>query len=98
MASERDKAFGSLPSWLVASEDYRPNSDRDGFLARHGDPLDRRKLLVRLSAKGEAAAATLVDEHAQWIASLFADFTPDEMQLLSGLLEKAWRKTDRGAA
>ena len=24
------------------------------------------------------------------------DFTPDEMQLLSGLLEKAWRKTDKG--
>lgn len=72
--------------------------ERDGFLARHADQVDRRKLLVRLSAKGEAAATTLVDEHAQWIASLFADFTPDEMQLLSGLLEKAWRKTDRGAA
>ena len=72
--------------------------ERDGFLARHPDQVDRRKLLVRLSAKGEAAAATLVDEHAQWIASLFADFTPDEMRLLSALLEKAWRKTDRGAA
>ncbi|MNK53246.1 putative HTH-type transcriptional regulator [compost metagenome] len=72
--------------------------ERDGFLARHPDQFDRRKLLVRLSPKGEAAAATLVDEHAQWIASLFADFTPVEMQLLSALLEKAWRKTDRGAA
>ncbi|SFB55438.1 DNA-binding transcriptional regulator, MarR family [Janthinobacterium sp. 344] len=71
--------------------------ERDGFLARHADPLDRRKLLVRLSAKGEAIAATLVDEHAQWIASLFADFTADEMHCLSALLEKAWRKTDRGA-
>ncbi|KAB8064678.1 MarR family transcriptional regulator [Janthinobacterium violaceinigrum] len=70
--------------------------ERDGFLARHADQLDRRKLLVRLSAKGEAAAATLVDEHAQWIASLFADFTQQEMQLLSSLLEKAWRKTDSG--
>ena len=70
--------------------------ERDGFLARHADQLDRRKLLVRLSPKGAAAAATLVDEHAQWIASLFADFTPDEMQLLSALLEKAWRKTDKG--
>ena len=71
--------------------------ERDGFLARHADPSDRRKLQVRLSAKGEGAAATLVDEHAQWIASLFADFTPQDMQLLSALLEKAWRKTDRGA-
>lgn len=71
--------------------------ERDGFLARHPDQFDRRKLFVRLSAKGKAAAATLVDEHAQWIASLFADFTPAEMQLLSTLLEKAWRKTDRGA-
>ncbi len=70
--------------------------ERDGFLARHADQVDRRKLLVRLSAKGEAAASTLVDEHAQWIASLFADFTPDEMRLLSTLLEKAWRKTDKG--
>jgi DNA-binding MarR family transcriptional regulator len=72
--------------------------ERDGFLARHADTLDRRKLLVRLSAKGEAAAATLVDEHAQWIASLFADFTAEEMRVLSSLLEKAWRKTDRAAA
>ena len=72
--------------------------ERDGFLARHADLLDRRKLLVRLSAKGEAAAAILVDEHAQWIASLFADFTAEEMQLLSSLLEKAWRKTDKAVA
>ena len=72
--------------------------ERDGFLARHADLLDRRKLLVRLSAKGEAAAATLVDEHAQWIASLFADFTAEEMQLLSSLLEKAWHKTDKAVA
>lgn len=71
--------------------------ERDGFLARHADQLDRRKLLVRLSAKGETAAATLVDEHAQWIAGLFADFTAEEMQVLSSLLEKAWRKTDRGS-
>lgn len=71
--------------------------ERDGFLARHADQQDRRKLLVRLSSKGETVAATLVEEHAQWIASLFADFTPDEMQALSALLEKAWRKTDRGA-
>ncbi|WP_215408539.1 MarR family transcriptional regulator [Janthinobacterium sp. JC611] len=71
--------------------------ERDGFLARHPDQVDRRKLLVRLSAKGDMAAATLVDEHAQWIASLFADVTPDEMRVLSALLEKAWRKTDRGA-
>lgn len=70
--------------------------ERDGFLTRHADQLDRRKLLVRLSVKGESVAATLVDEHAQWIASLFADFTAEEMQLLSSLLEKAWRKTDRG--
>ncbi|WFR81885.1 MarR family transcriptional regulator [Janthinobacterium rivuli] len=72
--------------------------ERDGFLARHPDQFDRRKLLVRLSPKGDMAAATLVDEHAQWIASLFADFTAEEMQLLSALLEKAWRKTDRGVA
>lgn len=71
--------------------------ERDGFLARHADQHDRRKLLVCLSAKGETVAARLVDEHAQWIASLFADFTADEMQALSALLEKAWRKTDRGA-
>ncbi|UQV48235.1 MarR family transcriptional regulator [Janthinobacterium lividum] len=72
--------------------------ERDGFLARHADQFDRRKLLVRLSPKGNMAAATLVGEHAQWIASLFADFTPEEMQVCSTLLEKAWRKTDRGAA
>jgi len=46
LASEKDRASGTLPSWLAASEDYRPGSDRDGFLAR--SLLSMTALLSRL--------------------------------------------------
>lgn len=65
--------------------------ERDGFLARHGDKGDRRKVSVRLTAKGQALAVDLFDEHSQWIASLFSGFDQHEREALSGLLRRVWR-------
>lgn len=71
--------------------------ERDGFLARHADLKDRRKLTVRLSAKGETAGHALFQEHAEWISSLLGDLSADEQNLLSGLLRRVWQKTGAGA-
>ncbi|WP_226341194.1 MarR family winged helix-turn-helix transcriptional regulator [Gemmobacter serpentinus] len=68
--------------------------ERDGFLARHDDKEDRRKLSVRLTEKGQQMAATLFDEHSQWIASLFAGVDPEGRAALTALLHRVWRNVD----
>ncbi len=68
--------------------------ERDGFLERHGDKEDRRKVSVRLTTKGQTIALDLFNEHSQWIASLFADFDQNEREVLSGLLRRAWRNVE----
>lgn len=70
--------------------------ERDGFLARHGDLQDRRKVSIRLSPKGEATARTLFTEHTRWIGTLFEGFSPDERDQFSALLQRVWRNTDAG--
>lgn len=68
--------------------------ERDGFLARHGDKADRRKVSVRLTAMGQAKAADLVTEHSQWIAGLFAGVDQPARKALGSLLRQVWRNVD----
>lgn len=68
--------------------------ERDGFLARHGDKEDRRKVSVRLTARGRAVALDLFNEHSQWIASLFAGFAQHERKALGGLLRHVRRNVE----
>ncbi len=49
MPSQRD----NLPSWLASSEDYRPGSDRDGFLSRNLLHVSDLLTRMRLPAEGE---------------------------------------------
>lgn len=63
---------------------------RDGYLERHLDPKDRRRVSVRLTAQGQAMAQRLFSEHNQWISALFAGFDPQECEALSALLKRAW--------
>lgn len=68
--------------------------ERDGYVARHPHAEDRRKLSVRLTARGQDKARDLFDEHTRWIASLFAGFTETDRQDLDGLLRRIWRNLD----
>lgn len=72
--------------------------ERDGFLARHGDRQDRRKVSVRLTAKGQAMALDLFNEHSRWIGSLFEGFGASEREALSGLLQRVWHNVEHTAA
>lgn len=64
--------------------------ERDGFLARHRDQEDRRKVSVRLTDSGQATALALFNEHSRWIASLFVNFEPQEREVLHRLLSRVW--------
>ncbi|MBB2973709.1 MarR family transcriptional regulator [Mesorhizobium sp. RMAD-H1] len=68
--------------------------ERDGFLDRHRDKEDRRKVSVRLTVKGQGVARGLFEEHSQWIGSLFAGFNQDERDALSTLLRRVWRNIE----
>ncbi|WP_312944143.1 MarR family transcriptional regulator [Agrobacterium sp.] len=72
--------------------------ERDGYLARHHDAKDRRKVSVRLSVKGQTLADQLFDEHSRWIASLFTALDAQERALLGGLLQRVWRTLDNPVA
>lgn len=70
--------------------------ERDGFLKRHADSEDRRKLTVRLTSEGVLLAQQLFEQHTAWIASLMSDLSSGEQQLLSTLLRRIWSHTDAG--
>lgn len=68
--------------------------ERDGFVARHGDPDDRRRISVRLTERGQSKGRDLIDEHTRWIASLFAGFDENERRAFSSYLGRAWRNVE----
>lgn len=68
--------------------------ERDGFVVRRSDVVDRRKILICLTVAGDALAATLFDEHTDWIASLFDGFDGPSREALSNLLQRVWRNIE----
>jgi DNA-binding MarR family transcriptional regulator len=70
--------------------------ERDGFLKRHADTQDRRKLTIRLTSEGARLAQQLFVEHTTWIASLMSDLSADEQAVLSTLLRRIFSRTDAG--
>lgn len=72
--------------------------ERDGFLLRAPGLADRRKVMVKLTAKGKSAAAKLFKEHTDWIASLFAGLGASDKARLSDLLARVWHGTGSGRA
>ena len=72
--------------------------ERDGFVLREPGQLDRRRVMVTLTAKGKSVAATLFKEHTDWIGSLFAGLAASDKARLSDLLARVWVGTDTGRA
>lgn len=70
--------------------------ERDGFIARRSGLEDRRKIAVVLTDLGQKTAHALFDEHAAWVATLFAGFTSGERDMLSGFLQRIWSNLGAG--
>lgn len=68
--------------------------ERDGFIVRRGGLDDRRKIAVALTDSGQTTARDLVNQHVDWVASLFEGFTTDERETLNILLQRVWRNLD----
>jgi DNA-binding MarR family transcriptional regulator len=62
--------------------------ERDGFVKREPDQVDRRMMSVRLTPKGDRFLNEFLPEYFKAIASLMAPLTEPERQTLVNLLAK----------
>jgi DNA-binding MarR family transcriptional regulator len=62
--------------------------ERDGFVKSTVDPDDRRKLIARLTAKGEAVIRKAFEANMARFRSVFASLSPGELTGLTGLLHR----------
>jgi DNA-binding MarR family transcriptional regulator len=60
-----------------------------GLLGRQAAPNDRRAQLVRLTSEGRRLFRTMAVSHESWIAEIFADLAPNEIDTLMRLFGKA---------
>ena len=69
-----------------------------GLIDRKPPPKDRRVQIVRLTAEGRRLFRAMARANADWIAEVFADLTPAEMDALMRLLAKTKASTRRAIA
>jgi DNA-binding MarR family transcriptional regulator len=62
--------------------------EREGLVARIGDPDDRRALRVRLTAAGRRTFRAMAAAHERWIIEAFAPLDADELARVADLLGK----------
>lgn len=62
--------------------------EREGFVKSYVDRADRRKLIARLTARGETAVSKAFEVNAARFRAVFASFSSAELTNLSGLLQR----------
>jgi len=60
-----------------------------GLLDRRPSPNDRRAQIVSLTAEGRRVFRTMARTHEDWIAEIFGELDPGEIEQLMDLLAKA---------
>ncbi len=68
--------------------------ERDGFVKRHRDKEDRRRVRVQVTDKGLGLINTLVPEALDTIAHATRDLTQDETLLMRNLLKRVIHNID----
>lgn len=59
-----------------------------GMLERRASPNDRRAQIVSLTSEGRRAFRAMARTHENWIAEIFEDLSPDDIETLMRLLAK----------
>jgi DNA-binding MarR family transcriptional regulator len=69
-----------------------------GLIDRKPSPKDRRVQIVRLTAEGRRLFRAIARANGDWIAEVFADLTPADLDALMRLLAKTKASTRRAIA
>ena len=69
----------------------------EGLLQRRQSDTDRRAHYVSLTEAGRRGFAAMAAEHEDWVADLFADLDPGEIDALMALLGATKRSVQRSA-
>ena len=85
-----DKGGDSTPGRLAEHEGVTPPSmnrtlnglEESGWVSRSPDPVDARKVIVRLTPSGDELIAETRRLRTAWFTQRLADLTPDERRLL----------------
>ena len=78
--SERILVTNGNVTWLVAA------LEREGYVKRRPDAVDRRATVVRLTASGRRHFETMAQAHEALIADIFDNLSPTERRALHGAL------------
>jgi DNA-binding MarR family transcriptional regulator len=62
--------------------------EAQGLIQRRPAPKDRRSQFVSLTAEGRKSFRAVARANADWMAEIFADLTPDDMDKLLRLLDR----------
>jgi DNA-binding MarR family transcriptional regulator len=66
-----------------------------GLVSRRTDPNDRRRIVLRLSAKGEAAYAAIVPKALDLEKWLLSGLTPSELKALRSASARLYKKVSK---
>jgi DNA-binding MarR family transcriptional regulator len=61
---------------------------RDGLVQRRPSESDRRVNLISLTQRGVERFREMAAQHEHWVAEMFAELGPDELNDLAGLLNR----------
>lgn len=70
--------------------------ERGGFVTRTGHESDRRAVLVRLTEKGEAAAAQMESEATALAEELFGSLSPEDLTTVIRALDHVAARVSQG--
>ena len=62
--------------------------ERDGWVTRTGDPADRRTVLVRMTAEGQALLDAILPDYFRCVSATMQPLSKAERKQLIGLLQK----------
>src|ERR1700674_74587 len=96
--AQLDKAPGGMPLGELSQRMMVSNGNvtglverlvEQGSLGRRASPNDRRAQLVSLTGGGRRAFRAMARTHENWIAEIFAELSPNDIEALMRLLATA---------
>ena len=98
LMAQLDRAPGGMTLGELSQRMMVTNGNVTGLVDRLPSPTDRRAQIVSLTADGRKAFRAMARANADWVAEIFADLAPAEIDELMRLLAKTKTSARRAIA